>query len=299
MPIFDAHWPSFVAIPRLPVEVQLHINSFLKPMVIVAQQHFILVKPREYILTGHREPVSALQFTRDGKTFMSASLDGTLRFWANFRTTRIINVGPGQVRHASFTKCEKRIACLHTGKVHLFDVATGQKITCVDLQNPSITLSPFACFNGPQLAMLSTQQVAVFDLKTGRQQVRHRDFMSRVDSMAAHGNLIVASSLNRVYCYKFDDPEHIRYIFMGSLSVSSVAVNGNHIVVMVDGQHAHVYDHRYQLKRVISMSFKVTKLIPGPRNMFVAVKAFDYGGGEHEYSVLLDVEKGGFCKLYQ
>src|SRR5262249_25450392 len=147
-----------------------------------ATDHTIKLWDREtgverHTLTGHEGPVTALAFTPDGKTLVSASTDRSLRLWdtaAGQERPRL----PGHAQHLTVlpstppalavTPDGKRLLAWIPGErlttVGVFDLATGQPLLSFNDQGRKVVSLTFSADGKKTAIGAEDGSVRVYDL---------------------------------------------------------------------------------------------------------------------------------------
>ena len=151
-------------------------------------------------LLGHKGRIKSLAMLSDNKTIVSASHDGTIRFWDKDGTEKsLINLANGGINSISLSPDEKYMACAQDGKISLWDVNTGKCIwvsegSIYDNSN-SVSYSP----NGELIAAAWGNSVLLLQADDGtpiRIINRHDDFIFSVD-FSHDGTRIVSASRDK------------------------------------------------------------------------------------------------------
>jgi WD40 repeat protein len=131
----------------------------------------------------HRNIVSSLDISRDGKTLLSGSYDGTLKLWdyATGRLLRTIEGQNGDIR-GYFSADGSQIFSLNRGQVELWDFASGRDLGVIARGATShhMALNP----NNSQLAFTNDHKVEVVNFKDHAPDVATERAADLIESIA-------------------------------------------------------------------------------------------------------------------
>jgi WD40 repeat protein len=132
-------------------------------------------------LEGHEGRVSAVKFSADGKSLISASYDGTLRFWdpSTGKEQRHIVVGEGWVQQIALSPDGKLLAvwgeATSRQKIQLLNAVTGEKLRTLEVhcdQAGVIPVSISLCFSPDSKTLYSSNgndvSISRWDAATGK-----------------------------------------------------------------------------------------------------------------------------------
>lgn len=151
-------------------------------------------------ISGHSGAVTALSYAADGRSFVSAGSDATIRIWTtNGSLARIIPMDHGAA--TSIALQGDRVATAHAdGYVAVWDMTSGRKLADMRRNEASIWSLAFTDMPGRLLAAGHDWKVSLWDLRTPSAPVHvfegHENAVQAV-AFSKHGPYLASGSADR------------------------------------------------------------------------------------------------------
>lgn len=143
--VIDAHENAAQAVAYVTAEKGPRLASGGADKIVKLWNLDTLDRIRTY--RGHKEPISALAFSPDGKLLASASLDGNIRVWStrSGRAQRRLYGHRGRVGALSFSPDGKTLASSGAdGQLRIWDVARGRTLRTITGHGGALNAVSFA-----------------------------------------------------------------------------------------------------------------------------------------------------------
>ena len=183
------------------------VNETVLALVTALQSPYYTAK----ILHGHEAVIRSAAFSPDGRTLVTASMDGTARLWdtATGKEPVVLRGHEGIVTSAVYSSDGRTVVTVSDDKTaRIWDVATGREIAILRGHEDAVQLAAFSPDGGSVVTtshndsdMLGTVENAprVWDAATGKEVAIMRGHDSVVSSVAfsPDGKIVVTASLDR------------------------------------------------------------------------------------------------------
>ena len=149
-------------------------------------------------IAGHSDGVQAIVFTPDGKSFVSGSNDGTMKFWDSAtRSLQRTLIHGEPVFHQAFSPDGKQLASAGVnGDIKLWDVATGKETTVIKAHTAPVYTVAYSSGGNWLASAGGDRAVRLWDPKTGKEIMTMMPFTDQVWNLAfsPNGKLLAAAS---------------------------------------------------------------------------------------------------------
>jgi WD40 repeat protein len=183
------------------------VNETVLALVTALQSPYYTAK----ILRGHEAVIKSAAFSPDGRTLVTASMDGTARLWdtATGKETLVLRGHEGIVTSAVYSSDGRIVVTASDDKTaRIWDVATGREIAVLRGHKDAVQLAVFSPDGGSVVTTsyndadtLGTVENAarVWDAATGKEVaiMRGHDTVISSAAFSPDGKIVVTASLDR------------------------------------------------------------------------------------------------------
>src|SRR5262249_52573666 len=146
-------------------------------------------------LVGHRDDITAVAFSADGKEALTAGADGTAKLWAVPASELMLSkAGTAEIGAVSFSRDGKRLVSAgYDKKARVWDPIAGQLLFDLEGHDNIVVAAAFAD-DGTGMATGSYDQtVRVWNAKTGREIANLRGHDNAVRAVAIDATRIISA----------------------------------------------------------------------------------------------------------
>ena len=215
-------------------------------------------KPTLVLQVGHQKAITSVAYSRDGRYFLTGSLDGTAILWdaATGEQLRTFRSDAGPIFGVAFSPDGKRMATCGKDEIGLYDPSTGKrtKVFRPKYVRGRLSFSPdgkHLLIDVPRLGHHGIAQAILFDLETGHfHTLSHgKPLEATHDAIAScfspDGKFILTGSDDKVgILWRTEDREKIRTFHGHGGPVAAVAFSpdGKRVVTGSSDKNVILWD---------------------------------------------------------